>query len=160
MALSSTRLVVHFTIWTNHRNLLFVNNHGSKNVLQWKIDIQHDDMCHERLTFVRPTPYLGLTVHHNATSLNRTILYLPVCTLRGKTHVVIDDTTCPGRNDQYALPYIRSDVRQFVQFCASCQKWTPDTKRYGQPLPLGILLWTSNHNLWTNYWRTITRSRV
>ena len=32
---------VHFTIRTDHRNLLFMNNHGSRKVLQWKLDIQH-----------------------------------------------------------------------------------------------------------------------
>ena len=32
---------VPFTIRTDHRNLLFMNNHGSCKVLQWKLDIQH-----------------------------------------------------------------------------------------------------------------------
>ena len=30
---------VHFTIRTDHRNLLFMNNHGSRKVLQWMLDI-------------------------------------------------------------------------------------------------------------------------
>ena len=34
---------VLFTIRTDHRNQLFMNNHGSRKVLQWKLDIQHYD---------------------------------------------------------------------------------------------------------------------
>ena len=32
---------IAFTIKTDHRYLLYMNNHGSRKVLQWKIDIQH-----------------------------------------------------------------------------------------------------------------------
>jgi len=32
---------IAFTIKTDHRNLLYMNNHGSRKVLQWKLDIQH-----------------------------------------------------------------------------------------------------------------------
>ena len=31
---------IRFTIRTDHRNLLYLNNHGSRKVLQWKLDIQ------------------------------------------------------------------------------------------------------------------------
>jgi len=34
---------VHFKIRTVHRNLLFMNIHGSRKVLQWKLNIQHYD---------------------------------------------------------------------------------------------------------------------
>ena len=65
---------VHFTIRTDHRNLLFMNNHGSRKVLQWKLDIQHYDATIEHVPgkanipadvfsrlVVRPTP---IEVHH------------------------------------------------------------------------------------------------
>ena len=32
---------IAFTIKTDHRNLLYTNKHGSRKVLQWKLDIQH-----------------------------------------------------------------------------------------------------------------------
>ena len=34
---------IRFTIRTDHRNLLYLNNHGSRKVFQWKLDIQHYD---------------------------------------------------------------------------------------------------------------------
>ena len=34
---------IAFTIRTDHRNVLYMNNHGSRKVLQWKPDIQHYD---------------------------------------------------------------------------------------------------------------------
>jgi len=34
---------IRFTIRTDHRNLLYLNNHGSRKFLQWKLDIQHYD---------------------------------------------------------------------------------------------------------------------
>ena len=40
---------VHFTVRTDHRNLLFMNNHGSRKVLQWKLDIQHYDATIEHV---------------------------------------------------------------------------------------------------------------
>ena len=65
---------VHFTIRTDHRNLLFMNNHGSRKVLQWKLDIQHYDATIEHVPgkanvpadvfsrlVTRPTP---IDVHH------------------------------------------------------------------------------------------------
>ena len=40
---------IRFTIRTDHRNLLYLNNHGSPKVLQWKIDIQHYDAVIEHI---------------------------------------------------------------------------------------------------------------
>ena len=40
---------VRFTIRTDHRNLLYLNNHGSRKVLQWKLDIQHYDAIIEHV---------------------------------------------------------------------------------------------------------------
>jgi len=39
-----TRRDIAFTIKTDHRNLLYMNNHGSRKVLQWKLDIQSNDI--------------------------------------------------------------------------------------------------------------------
>ena len=38
-----TWLVGYYMIRTDHRNLLFTNNHGSRKVLEWKLDIHHYD---------------------------------------------------------------------------------------------------------------------
>ena len=41
---------LYFTIRTNHHNhLLFMNNHGYRKVLQWKLDIQHYDASIEHV---------------------------------------------------------------------------------------------------------------
>jgi len=40
---------VHFTIRTDHRNLLYMNNHSSRKVLLWKLDIQHYDTTIEHV---------------------------------------------------------------------------------------------------------------
>ena len=41
---------IPFTIRTDdERNLLFMNNHGSCKVLQWKLDIQHYDAIIEHV---------------------------------------------------------------------------------------------------------------
>ena len=40
---------VCFTIRTVHRNLLYVNNHESQNVLQWNLDVQHYDAVIEHV---------------------------------------------------------------------------------------------------------------
>jgi len=40
---------VHFTIRTDHCNLLFMNNHGLRKVLQWKLDIQQYDAIIEHV---------------------------------------------------------------------------------------------------------------
>ena len=65
---------VHFTVRTDHYNLLFKNIHGSRNVLQWKLDIQHYDATKEHVAgkdnipadvlnrlIVRPEP---VQLHH------------------------------------------------------------------------------------------------
>ena len=40
---------VRFTIRTDHRNLLHLNNQGSRKDLQWKLDIQHCDAIIEHV---------------------------------------------------------------------------------------------------------------
>ena len=47
---------IAFTIETDHRNLLYMNNHGSVKVLQWKLDIQHYNTTIERVPGVLNTP--------------------------------------------------------------------------------------------------------
>ena len=39
----------HFTIRTDHNNLIFLNNAGSKKVLNWKLSIQHLDFVIEHI---------------------------------------------------------------------------------------------------------------
>jgi len=40
---------IRFTIGTDHRNFLYLNKHGSRKVLQWKLDIQHYDAVIEHV---------------------------------------------------------------------------------------------------------------
>ena len=40
----------------DHRNLLYMNNHGSRKVLQWKLDIQHYDAIIKHVPGVMNTP--------------------------------------------------------------------------------------------------------
>ena len=40
----------------DHRNLLYMNNHGSRKVLQWKLDIQHSNATIEHVPEVFNTP--------------------------------------------------------------------------------------------------------
>ena len=47
---------ISFTIRTDHRNLLYMNNHGSRKVLQWKLDIQHYDAIIDHVTGAMNTP--------------------------------------------------------------------------------------------------------
>ena len=46
---------IAFTIRTDYRNLLYMNNHGSRKVLQWKLDIQHYDAIIEHVSGVMNT---------------------------------------------------------------------------------------------------------
>ena len=103
---------VHFTIRTDHRNLLFMNNHGSRKVLQWKLDIQHYDATIEHVPgkanipadvfsrlVLRPTSLevnhiLVFTMYAYATRINRTFPYVPIRSLGSRKNVSIDDTTC------------------------------------------------------------------
>ena len=64
---------IAFTIRTDHRNLLNMNKHGSRKVLQWKLDIQYYDTIIEHVpgTFNIPADAFSrlvekeeATVHH------------------------------------------------------------------------------------------------
>ena len=47
---------IALTIRKDHRNLLYMNNHGSQRLLQWKLDIQHYDAIIEHVPSVMNTP--------------------------------------------------------------------------------------------------------
>jgi len=47
---------IPFTIRTHHRNLLFMNQHGSRKGLHWKLDIQHYNAVIEHVPGKRNTP--------------------------------------------------------------------------------------------------------
>ena len=45
-----------FTLWTDHRNLTFINNKGSPKVQRWKLDIQAYNMVVEHIPGVNNIP--------------------------------------------------------------------------------------------------------
>ena len=64
---------IAFTIKTDHRNLLYMNKHGFRKVLQWKLDMQHYDTIIEHVpgtlnipadAFSRLVEKAEATVHH------------------------------------------------------------------------------------------------
>ena len=46
---------IRFTIQTDHRNLFYLNNHGSRKILQWKLDI-HTMMLKSSISLARKIP--------------------------------------------------------------------------------------------------------
>ena len=133
---------VHFTIRTDHRNLLFMNNHGSRKVLQWKLDIQHYDATIEhvpgkanipadvfsRLVDRDPAPIFAL--HHIVTTscsaTQRALIEKFHTYLRA--HFGVDRTIAlmsqyaPDDTSDHNWPTLRQDVRQYIQCCPTCQK--------------------------------------
>ncbi len=131
---------VHFTIRTDHRNLLFMNNHGSRKVLQWKLDIQHYDATIEHVPgkanipadvfsrlVIRPTP---IDVHHililQCTPTQRGLIerfhtYLYAHWGVKKTLALMIQHA-PIETNETKWTNLRNDVRQYVQSCSTCQK--------------------------------------
>ena len=125
-----------------------MNNHGSRKVLQWKLDIQHFDATIEHVPGKANVPadvfsrlvvrHTSIPIHHilglQCTSTQRNLIerfhtYLYAhwgveTTLALMVHHSPNETN---------WPHIRNDVRQYVQSCSTCQKWTPRIKPYGRP---------------------------
>ena len=131
---------IPFTIRTDHRNLLFLNNHGSRKVLQWKLDIQHYNATIEHVPgkanipadvfsrlVARPSDvpvFHILTLQCSATQrelIHKYHSYL-------YAHHGVDKTIAlmiqyePITTSKDNWPMLRHDVRQFIQSCPTCQK--------------------------------------
>jgi len=63
---------IAFTIRIDHRNLLFMNYHESRKVLEWMLDIQHYDAIIEHVPGVMNTPgdVFSRLVEKDATEVN------------------------------------------------------------------------------------------
>ena len=82
---------IAFTIRTDHRNLLYMNNHSSRKFLQWKLDIQHYDAPIEHVPGVMNTPadvFSGLVEKHTIVVVNHVMTLKSSHTQRDmiKTH--------------------------------------------------------------------------
>ena len=103
----------YFTIRTDHRNLLFMNNLGSRKVLQWKSNTQHYDATIEHVAGKANIPadeFSWLIIRPQPVVLNH-VLYQYYSAPR-------HNETCATRNE----PHLRLEVRQFVRSCPTCQK--------------------------------------
>jgi transposase InsO family protein len=131
---------VPFTIRTDHRNLLFMNNHGSRKVAQWKLDIQHYNATIEHVAGVANIPadvfsrlvtkVVSLPVHPiltlSCTSDQRALIekfhtYLHAHYGVERTILLLTQHE-PDLTNSTVWPNLRHDVRQFVQSCPTCQK--------------------------------------
>jgi transposase InsO family protein len=142
---------VPFTIRTDHRNLLFMNNHGSRKVFQWKLDIQHYDATIEHVpgkanipadVFSRlvvrpggevPTPSPNTQVNHivtlDCTAAQRSLIekfhaYLYAHHGVERT-IALMVQHAPTETSATAWPNLKHDVRRYIQSCPTCQKMDP-----------------------------------
>ena len=75
---------IRFTIRTDHRNL---NNHGSRTVLQWKLDIQYHDAVIEHVPDeqnILADVFSRLVPKPNETSLHQILVQ---CTDAQRSHI-------------------------------------------------------------------------
>jgi hypothetical protein len=127
-------------IRTDHHNLLYMNNHGSRKVLQWKLDIQHYDAIIEHVTGVMNTPanVFSRLVEKEMTSEVNHVTTL-TCSVTQREiikhhhewlcdHNGVDRTLAlmtqryPEETSTAQWPQLRHDVREYIQSCATCQK--------------------------------------
>ena len=115
--------------------LLYLNNHGSRKVLQWKLDIQHHDAVIEHVPGEQNIPAdvfsRLVSKQSDATSNQKLILQCKVankgkpwvnpCTLWGWHHIT-HDTTLPIETSKDNWPNTSGHVRQYIQSCVTCQK--------------------------------------
>jgi len=127
-------------IRTDHRNLLYMNNHESRKVLQWKLDIQHYDAIIEHVPGVMNTPanVFSRLVEKEMTSEVNHVMTL-TCSVTQREiikhhhewlcdHNGVDRTLAlmtqryPEVTSTAQWPQLRHDVREYIQSCATCKK--------------------------------------
>jgi len=77
---------IRFTIRTDHRNLLYLNNHGFRKVLQWKLDIQHYNAVVEHFTGEQNFPadvFSRLVTKPDEASLHQILIFYNVLMHKG-----------------------------------------------------------------------------
>jgi hypothetical protein len=137
---------VHFTIRTDHNNLIFLNNAGSKKVLGWKLAIQGFDFHIEHIKGIDNIPADAFSrqvarwtpdeviinstiVRTTCTDLQRS--RIKTCHEFYHAHWGVDKTidfliqNFPEDTLETVWPDIKHDVRLFVRSCPTCQKMSP-----------------------------------
>jgi hypothetical protein len=131
---------IPFTIRTDHRNLLYMNNHGSRKVLQWKLDIQHYNAVIEHVPGELNIPadvFSRLVPQIQTTTINQILVVQCSDAQRAliKTnhewlhaHSGVDRTLAlltqrhPEETSKDNWPHLRRDVRDYIRSCPTCQK--------------------------------------
>ena len=130
---------IAFTIKTDHRNLLYMNKHGPRKVLQWKLDIQHYNAIIEhvpgnlnipadvfsRLVEKAGTTYWSSDVRHHRAPQRQLIkeCHEWLCAHNGVDRTLAILTQYhPSDTAAVAWPTLRHDVREYILSCATCQK--------------------------------------
>ena len=124
---------------TDYRNFLYLNNHGSRKVLQWKLDIQHYDAVIEHVPGEQNIPADFFNRHvpkPNETSLHQILILQCTDSQRSQikeTHEWLHahygvDRTILHMTQRYSIetskdswPNLRQDVRQYIHSCITCQ---------------------------------------
>ena len=120
---------IAFTIRTDHRNLLYMNNHGSRKVLQWKLDIQHYNATIEHVQGPLNTPDAfsrlvekapNVSIHHimvlKCSAAQRTLIqkfHVWLCAHNGVERTIALLTQhCPDETSTLHWKNLRHDVRE------------------------------------------------
>jgi hypothetical protein len=139
---------VSFTIKTDHKNLLFLNQAGSNKVLNWKLTIQKFDFNIEYIkgsdnivadTFSRlvepehiPTVTTNVLVSAKCTDAQRQLIE-QFHTYQGahwgatRTQNLIKELI-PDKTSKDQWPTLTRDIRDYIQSCPTCQKMSTITK--------------------------------
>jgi transposase InsO family protein len=136
---------VEFTIRTDHSNLLFLNQYGSRKVLNWKLAIQHFNCTIEHIPGKLNIPadtFSRLVPREEAITVN-TILTLRCSSRQYEiiqlyhthqfAHWGVNRTTelliqhHPDKDEisPEKWPTLERDVKDFIKCCPTCQKMKP-----------------------------------
>ena len=127
-----------------------MKNHGSRKVLQWKLDIQHYYATIEHVQGTLNTPAdafsrlvekaPSVSIHHimvlKCSATQRKLIqnfHERLCAHNGVERTIALLTQhCPDETSTLHWKNLRHDVREYVMSCPTCQKWTHLTKLYGR----------------------------
>ena len=133
---------VQFTLRTDHNNLIFMNQNGSRKVLNWKLSIQHFNFFIEHIkgvdnipadVFSRLVPRTGLIVNNIVLSRCTTRQHdlIKACHEHHYAHWGVQKTLNllksyhPEETSKDLWSTFLQDVRDFIQCCPTCQKMIP-----------------------------------
>ena len=131
----------HFTTRTDHNNLIFLNNAGSKKVLNWKLSIQHLDFDIEHIKgkdnivpdlfsrLVEPTTTISISTILTAKCDSEQTETIKNCHEFQHAHWGVERTydritsLFPDAIKHWLT--LHRDVREYVKRCPTCQKMSP-----------------------------------